>query len=103
MRAFYQVLGNNVVASVTNNFVLFALIFWGYLETKSVLTTSFIGGFYLVAVAASGFWFGSIVDHNRKKKAMMLSSIVTLCIFIIALALFLLTPIEKFTSIESPM
>lgn len=102
MRSFYQLLANNLIAGVTNNFVWFALVFWAYLETHSVLVTSFVGGFYLVATALSGFWFGSIVDHNKKKKAMMLSSIITLAFFGLGLGLFLLTPSSMFTNLSSP-
>ncbi len=34
---FYQLLGNTIVAGVTHNTVWFALIFYIYLETQSVV------------------------------------------------------------------
>ena len=39
-RTFYQLLGNNLVANVTNFTVWFAITFWVFLETKSVFATS---------------------------------------------------------------
>ena len=101
MKTFYQILGNTLIAAVTNNFVWFALTFWVYLETKSVLATAYIAGIYLVATALSGFWLGSIVDHNKKKTVMMGSSIVTLALFSGSLILFLLSPESTFKNIES--
>ncbi|MBC8066204.1 MAG: MFS transporter, partial [Chlorobia bacterium] len=71
MKTFYQVLANALAASLTNMFVWFAVTFWVYLETKSVLATSVMAGIYLATVAISGLFLGSIVDHNPKKRAMM--------------------------------
>lgn len=103
MRAFYVVIGNTLLVSVTNFFVWFALIFWLYLETRSVLTTSILGGAFMVVSSLAGFWLGSIVDHHRKKTAMLISSIVTLGFFSAALALLLAVPEESFTSISNPI
>ena len=75
MSPFHQILGNNLVANVTNFTVWFAITFWVYLETHSVFATGMIAGIYLVLTAAFGIWFGSIVDHNAKKLAMLGSSV----------------------------
>lgn len=101
MRTFYEVLINNLVATVTNNFVWFALIFWGYLTTGSVLVTSMSGGLYLGATAATAMWFGSIVDHNRKKRVMLWSSVVSLVFFGLALGLLLVAPVGAYETVES--
>jgi DHA3 family multidrug efflux protein-like MFS transporter len=101
MKTFYHILANVLIATVTNNFIWFALVFWIYLETHSVLATSIVGGIYLIVTALSGFWFGSIVDHNKKKTAMLLSSIVTLIIFGCGLLLYSTTPPEMFKSVEN--
>ncbi len=85
----------------TNNFVFFAVTFWGYLTTRSVITTSFLGGIYLVLMAVSGFWFGSIVDHHKKKHALLGSSIGTLALFTAGLALFQTAPDGAFASVGS--
>lgn len=101
MKTFYQILGNSLITGVTNNFVWFALTYWAYLETKSVLATAIVSGVYLTTAALTGFWFGSIVDHNRKKTAMMISSILTLVIFSTGLVLYLASPAEVFKTVES--
>lgn len=89
MATFHHVLGNNLVANVTNFTVWFAITFWTFLETQSVFATGMIAGLFLVLTAASGFWFGSLVDHNRKKRVMLASTLV--CIGIYAVAFGLLT------------
>lgn len=103
MRAFYVVIGNTLLVSVTNFFVWFALIFWLYLETQSVLTTSIIGGAFMVVSSLAGFWLGSIVDHHKKKTAMLLSSIVTLSFFVASLVLLVSVPEASFESIANPV
>ena len=101
MKIFYQILINNLIAGVTNNFVWFALIYWVYLETRSVFATSVVSGFYILFTAISGFWFGSIVDHRKKKTAMAISSFATLVLFLLSLILILITPEVRFISIEN--
>lgn len=101
MQAFYQVLGNTLIATLTNNFIWFALTYWVYLETKSVLATSIVGGIFLVATALSGFWFGSIVDHNKKKTAMMISSLTSLALYILCYVIYRTQPAEIFTTVAS--
>ena len=56
MKAFYHLLGNNLIANITNATVWFALTFWVYLETKSVFATGMVAGVYLVFTAGFGFW-----------------------------------------------
>lgn len=94
LRAFHQVLVNTALANVTSSYLWFALTFWVYLETQSVLATALIGGSYMLLVAALGFVFGALVDHMRKKAVMMLSSIVTLGAYVLAGALYLTIPVS---------
>jgi hypothetical protein len=49
LAVFHRLVANTGVASVTNNFIWFAVTFWAYLETKSVLATAIIGGTYMLA------------------------------------------------------
>ncbi len=102
MSPFYQILGNNLVANVTNFTVWFAVTFWVFLETQSVFATGMIAGIYLVFTAGFGFWFGSIVDHNSKKNAMMASSAVSLLLYAVGMALLLLEPEGGFTNPYGP-
>lgn len=98
MSPFHQILGNNLVANITNFTVWFAITFWVYLETRSVFATGMIAGIYLVLTGAFGIWFGSIVDHNAKKTAMLGSSLVSFGFYLVALAALLAFPLERFTN-----
>lgn len=103
MKTFYQLLVSALVVSTTNNFVWFAIVFWAYLGTRSVISTAFVGGIYLVATALSGFWFGSLVDHHKKKLVMLGSNIATLILFTLGFLIYTITPQEAFTSVTSPI
>ncbi len=80
---FRHILVNNMLVSIASNFLWFALVFWAYLETRSVMITSLVGGIYLVANLTSGIYFGSIVDHHKKKNVMAVSSAISLVCFCI--------------------
>lgn len=96
MRTFYQVAINALLVTLANFFLWFALVFWVYLETKSVLASSIIAGAYMVIATLSGFWFGGIVDHHKKKSVMLFSSVLTVFFFIVAGAIYLSTPPDAF-------
>ncbi|MCA1481689.1 MFS transporter, partial [Bradyrhizobium sp. NBAIM08] len=80
-----------------NSTVWFAITFWVFLETRSVLATGMVAGIFLVATALSGIWFGSLVDRFRKKTVMQVSTAASLVLYICAFALYKLTPDEVFT------
>jgi DHA3 family multidrug efflux protein-like MFS transporter len=101
MSTFYRLLGVALLVVTTNNFVWFALTFWAYLSTHSVISTSTLAGIYLVISIVSGLWFGSLVDHHKKKHAMLGSSIATLVLLVIGLVVLELTPATAFTSVAS--
>lgn len=103
MKTFYQLLGNTILATVTNMTVWFALIFFVFLETHSVTATSIISGIYLVTVAISGFWFGNLVDHYRKKQLMLLSGVISLTIYAIGFLIYLSVPAETWKDPASPI
>lgn len=96
MKTFYAVLANSLAAALTNTFVWFAVTFWVYLETKSVIATSVMAGVYFGTVAFSGFFLGSIVDRYKKKTSMMLSGILTLVFYTLALIIYVVTPTDVF-------
>lgn len=102
MKTFRRLLIYALIVASTNNFVWFALTYWVYLQTKSVISTGFVGGIFLVASALSGFWLGAIVDHHKKKHALMGSSLVTLSLFVIGWLLYRGTPPHLFTMVASP-
>ncbi len=98
---FYQILGNNLVANITNFTVWFAVTFWVFLETQSVFATGMIAGIYLVFTAGFGFWFGSLVDHYRKTHAMLGSSLASLALYAAGAVLYLLAPEGSFRDVGS--
>lgn len=102
-KLFYAVLANSLVAALTNTFVWFAVTFWVYLQTQSVLATSVMAGVYLVTVAFSGFFLGSLVDQYKKRTVMMLSSICSFFLYILAYVIFVSTPASAFTDPSSAM
>ncbi|WP_026632076.1 MFS transporter [Dyadobacter alkalitolerans] len=96
MKTFYSILANSLAATLTNTFVWFAVTFWVYLETKSVIATSVMAGIYFATVALSGFFLGSIVDRYKKKTSMTISGIATLILYVLALLTYVLTPEADF-------
>lgn len=89
-RAFVAVLVNTGVANVTTSYLWFALTFWVYLETRSVLATGVIGGAFMLFVALSSMLFGTLVDRYRKHAVMLMSALGTLVLFGLAGVCFLL-------------
>ncbi len=102
MTTFHQILANTLVSSITNFTIWFALTFWVYLETKSVFATGTIGGVYLVSIAATGVWFGSIVDHHRKRTVMLLSSAVSFGFYALSLIHLEWVGLEAMRSLSQP-
>jgi DHA3 family multidrug efflux protein-like MFS transporter len=96
MKTFFALLANTLLVSVINFTVWFAITFYVFLETRSVFATGMIAGLFLVATALTGIWFGSLVDHHRKKTMMQMSALVSVVLYAAALALYLLTPEERF-------
>lgn len=103
MKSFYQILINTLVASITNLTVWFAIVFFAYLQTQSVLSTSIMSGAYLLLVAGTGFWLGSIVDHHQKKQVMLWSSIVSLILYVLSFTLYISVDANVFTSVDNPL
>lgn len=102
-KLFYAILVNTVAASIVNTLVWFAVTFWVYLETKSVIATSVMAGVYTVTVAFSGFWLGSLVDRYPKKTAMLFSSLASLVLFTLALIVYNIAPATEFADASSPL
>lgn len=50
-RVFLHVLVNTAAANITTSYLWFALTFWVYLETRSVVATGIIGGTYMLLLA----------------------------------------------------
>jgi MFS transporter, DHA3 family, multidrug efflux protein len=102
MRTFHLLVANTLVANVTNNFLWFALTFWVYLETRSVLATAIIGGGYMLLVAISGMLFGTFVDRHRRRSSMLLSSLISLVAFGLAGVVFAVSPPAGLRDVAHP-
>ena len=101
MKTFHVTLINSMVAFITNNFVWFAVTFWVFLETKSVIATSVMAGVFTLTIAFSGFFLGSLVDRYPKKRVMLLSSIASLVLYAIAGLIFITTAENEFSDASS--
>lgn len=100
-KLFFHLLGNTFLCSVANNFMWFALSFWAYLETKSIMVTSFIGWMYLFSVLVSWVFFWALVDHNKKKNVMLLSTLISFFFFVVAGFIYAFAPEWVFQNFSS--
>ena len=100
-RTFLHLLINTLVVSVMNFTVWFAITFWVFIETRSVLATGMVAGIFLVFTAACGIWFGSLVDHHRKKTVMQGSVVASLAFYLAAFTVYLIAPDGAFTRASS--
>ncbi|WP_196260888.1 MFS transporter [Pelagibacterium limicola] len=102
MKPFHLILGNNLVANVTNFTAWFAITFWIFIETQSVFATGMVAGVYLVFTAAFGFWFGAIIDHNGRIRSMLGSSAVSLLFYAAGFVMVLVEPEGAFQNPYGP-
>ena len=102
MRTFLQVLVNTAAANVTTSYLWFALTFWVYLETRSVLATGLIGGAYMLLIAIFSMLFGTLVDRYRKYAVMLFAAAFTLVTFGIAGGFYLSLPESMLLDLGAP-
>lgn len=99
---FRRLLANTLVTGVTSSFLWFALTFWVYLETRSVVATGVIGGAFSVSAAIISPAFGTFVDHHRKHTALVLTTAVSASCFALATGVFLLVDAGELLHLRSP-
>lgn len=102
MRVFYRLLVNTLLSGVTSSFLWFALTFWVYVETKSVVATGMIGGAYSLCAAVLGPVFGTFVDRHRKHSVMMLATLTTTVSFTAAAAVYVAVDNESLLDLREP-
>lgn len=102
MKTFRLLVANTLIANVTNNFLWFALTFWVYLETRSVVASAIIGGGYMLLLAVSGMFFGTFVDRHRRKASMLLSNALSLAAFVLAGAVYAIAPAGSLQDLGHP-
>ena len=101
-RAFRQLLANTLVTGVTSTFLWFALTFWVYLETRSVVATGVIGGAFSLSSAVLGPFFGTFVDRHRKKTALVVTTAVSAACFVLAAAVYVAVDSGDLLRLRSP-
>nr|WP_255443796.1 MFS transporter [Tessaracoccus sp. MC1679] len=87
---------------LATTFLWFGITFWAYLETRSVLATSIMGGAYMLGMAILGVPFGSLIDRYRKHVVMVWSAVGTAVLFLLAGAVFILTPRDTLVDLGGP-
>jgi DHA3 family multidrug efflux protein-like MFS transporter len=102
MRTFHRLVANTLLAGMTNNLIWFALTFWAYLETRSVIASSVISGGYMLMLATSGLFFGTFVDRHRRRFAMLVSSAASLAAYLAGGLVYLITPAEHLRDLGRP-
>ena len=102
MAVFRQLLLNTLVSGVTSTFLWFALTFWVYLETRSVVITGVIGGGFSISSAVLGPFFGTFVDRHRKTTAMALTTTISAVSFAVATGVFVAVDSETLLRLTSP-
>jgi DHA3 family multidrug efflux protein-like MFS transporter len=101
-RTFRRLLLNTLVSGVTSSFLWFALTFWVYLETRSVVATGVIGGAFALSSAVLAPYFGTFVDRHRKHHAMTVTTSLSLACFAVATLVFLAVPTSSLLSLTHP-
>lgn len=102
MRTFAHLLVNTAVANLTTNFLWFAIVFWVYLETRSILATGLLGGAYMLLIAVCSMWFGSLVDRMHKHRVMLVSAWSSLAAFAVGSAIFFAVPADDLLRLQGP-
>ena len=76
-RVFRRLVANTLMTGVTSSFLWFAVTFWVYLETRSVVATGVIGAAFGLSSALIGPAFGTFVDRHRKHWSMVVATAVS--------------------------
>ena len=101
-RPFRQLLLNTLATGVTSTFLWFALTFWVYVETRSVVATGVIGGAFALSSALLGPVFGTFVDRHLKKTALVLTTAVSAACFLAATAVYATVDTTNLLRLTSP-
>lgn len=102
-RTFHRLLVNSLVSGVTSSFLWFALTFWVFLETRSVVTTAVVGAAFSLSAAVLGPAFGTYVDRHRKQPSMVLATTLSAIAFSGATVIFLATPAAELLRLHNPL
>src|SRR5687768_8527578 len=99
---FRRLLTNTLVTGVTSSFLWFALTFWVYLQTRSVVITGVIGGAFSISTALLGPVFGTFVDRHRKRTAMLVATALSAASFGVAAVVFFTVDADTLLRLTNP-
>jgi MFS transporter, DHA3 family, multidrug efflux protein len=99
---FRLLLGNTLMTGVTSTFLWFALTFWVYVETRSVVATGVIGGAFSLSSAVLGPFFGTYVDRHLKSTALVLTTTVSAACFVVAGAVYVAVDSSDLLRLTNP-
>jgi DHA3 family multidrug efflux protein-like MFS transporter len=102
LRVFHRLLVNTLITGVTSSFLWFALTFWVYIETHSVVATGMIGAAFSLSSAFLGPVVGTYVDRHRKHAVMTLATATTTVCFAIATAIYAALRTDDLLQLTSP-
>ena len=101
-RVFKRLLANTLVTGVTSSFLWFAVTFWVYLETRSVVATGIIGGSFSISSAVLGPLFGTFVDRHRKHLALVVTTAAAAVCFLLASIVYATVSTRDLLRLTSP-
>ena len=101
-RVFLELLVNTLVAGVTSSFLWFALTFWVYLRTRSVVATGVIAGAFSISAAVLGPVFGAFVDRHRKHTVLVVTLVASAACFLVGTAVFVSVDADDLLRLRSP-
>ena len=101
-RVFRRLVANTLITGVTSSFLWFAVTFWVYLETRSVVATGVIGAAFGLSSALIGPAFGTFVDRHRKHWAMVVATAVSAGCFVAATLVFVVIDADTLLDLGSP-
>lgn len=99
---FRRLLLNTLITGVTSSFLWFALTFWVYLETRSVVATGVIGGAFSISAAVFSPLFGTYVDRHRKHTALARTTTISAACFVAGTVVFVTVDSADLLRLRSP-
>ena len=99
---FRRLLSNTLISGVTCTFLWFALTFWVFLETRSVIASGIVGAAFSVSSAVIGPFAGTFVDRHRKRLAMQVATAVALGCFTVAGVTYLAVGTDDLLRLSGP-
>jgi DHA3 family multidrug efflux protein-like MFS transporter len=100
---FRRLLVNTLVTGVSSTFLWFALTFWVYLETRSVVLTGVIGAAFSLTSAFLGPYFGTYVDRHRKHAALLHMVELSAVAFSVATVVFYAVAEDDLLQLRNPL